>query len=77
MRNTLLLTTSENHFISENGIVAVLGDEDQHMTGDITRTNKLPDQFLGGRSEIEPRRGADVERGGWVPRLLWLVTAPK
>ena len=29
MRNTLLITASEDRFISENGLVAVLGDEDQ------------------------------------------------
>jgi len=34
MRNTLLITASD-HFISENGTVAVLGDENQHMKGDI------------------------------------------
>jgi hypothetical protein len=52
-----------NNFISENGIVAVFGDENQLVTGDITRTNNLQVQFLGGRSEIEHGRGAEIERG--------------
>ena len=28
-----------NQFISENGIVAVFGDENQFVTGDLKRTN--------------------------------------
>jgi hypothetical protein len=39
MRNTLLITAIDGRFMSENGIVAVLGDENQPVTGDITRTN--------------------------------------
>ncbi len=39
MRNTLLITASEYRFISENGFVAVLGDEDQFVKGDICEIN--------------------------------------
>ncbi len=41
MRNTLLITTFEDHFISENGIVAVLGDENQLVTGDSENQSPL------------------------------------
>ena len=40
VRNTLLLTTFEDRFISENGIVAVLGDENQFVKGDMWEINR-------------------------------------
>ena len=39
MRNTLLLTASDR-FISENGIVAVSGDENQFVNGVIGKINR-------------------------------------
>jgi hypothetical protein len=39
VRNTLLITTFEDHFISENGIVAVLGDENQFVRSDMWTIN--------------------------------------
>jgi hypothetical protein len=47
-----------NHFISENGIVAVLGDEDQLMNGDIRKINR-PLSFERGRRDLI--RGNDTD----------------
>ena len=41
MRNTLLLTDSEVRFISENGIVAVFGDENQLVTWWLVRRSRI------------------------------------
>jgi len=41
VRNTLLLTASEDRFISENGIVGALGDEDQLMNSDLRMIVRL------------------------------------
>ena len=37
MRNTLLLTTFEDRFIPENGIVAILGDDNQFGIKEVSR----------------------------------------
>jgi len=58
MRNTLLITTSD-HFISENGIVMVFGDENQLMHGDILRI-KCPLSFE--RGHMDRFRGKDACR---------------
>ncbi len=58
MRNTLLITASD-HFISENGIVVVLGDENQLMHGDILRI-KSPLSFE--RGHMDRFRGNDAYR---------------
>jgi hypothetical protein len=40
MRNTLLITAIDGRFISENGIVAVLEDENQPVKGEVRRINR-------------------------------------
>jgi hypothetical protein len=44
----------DNNFISENGIVAVLGDENQFVKGDIRRINRL---ISFERKHMDQRRG--------------------
>jgi len=61
MRNTLLVTASEYRFISEIGIVAVLGDEDQFVKGNICEIN----------------RPLSFERGIWIKSGAMAGSAPK
>jgi len=42
----------DNSFISENGIVAVLGDENQFVRGKIRRINGLLSKERGHRSKL-------------------------
>ncbi len=58
VRNTLLITASD-HFISENGIVAVLGDENQFVRSDIGKI-KRPLSFE--RGHMDRFRGNDAYR---------------
>ena len=67
MRNTLLITAIDGRFMSENGIVAVLGDENQFVICDIRIIN-LP--LLLERGHIGQIRGnvAEPIMGIWLPR---------
>ena len=51
MRNTLLITAIDGRFMSENGIVAVLGDKNQFVNSDIRRIN----------ASFHPREGVDFK----------------
>jgi len=82
VRNTLLLTASEDMFISENGIVAVLGDENQFIGGgcgseialasDVARTltaNEKPPRHQA--------RGRDIRCSSSHDLSASLTTSPK
>ena len=55
MRTTLLVAAADR-YISENGIVAVLGDEDQFVKGGLQRINR----------PLSIRRGIWIKCGGMV-----------
>ncbi len=55
VRNTLVITASD-HFISENGIVAVFGDENQFVRGDMWKIN----------GSLLSRGGTWTKSGGWL-----------
>ena len=63
MRNTLLLTATEDSFILENGIVAVLGDEDQFVICKIAESNGP--FHLGGDVALCSRAILHVGPGSW------------
>ena len=64
MGNTLIVTASEYRFISENGIVAILGDEDQFVKGDICEINRT---LSFERGHVDQMRG-----NGRVRSKEWL-----
>jgi len=57
MKNTLLVTASEYRFISENGIVEVLGDKNQLVNAGIRKINRPLSFERGCTDKI---RGSDA-----------------
>ncbi len=56
VRNTLLITANAGRIISENGLVAVLGDENQFVRGDMWKIN----------GSLLSRGGTWTKSGGWL-----------
>ncbi len=63
----------DNNFISENGIVAVLGDEDQLVKGD-ARRNRNP--LSNERGHMDQYRGNDASLRGACPGVSPLNIDP-